>query len=320
VVGAAHVPAGRKNVTRGMMGKKGHAWVKNPPYQSGRAKIPPLRGGSLALWCHRRIGVLRTPGSGPGSTTGPVGGSKALNSAWAIVQNKANLDPGGPVATTVCERSYERNRRCVSARKQSQFATLPILRAGSLALWSRRQIGALRTPGSGAGSTSDAVGGHKAVNSGWQSVQNKANFDQAGPALIAVTAKGYERYGGVARLRKQSQFAAWRLLPPPSRGQAGGAPRNDMTTHVLSSGRKTCLRERRHGTRLVCICPGMEIPAPRAGSLALWGHRHIGVLCAPGSGAGSTTGAVGGPRAENSGWAIVQNKANFASLVQYRPS
>jgi hypothetical protein len=97
------------------------------------------------------------------------------------------------------------------------------------------------------------------------------------------------------------QFAALRLL-------RCGAPRNDMTGHVLSSGRKTCLRERRHGTRLVRVCPRMEIPALRAGSFALWGHWHIGVLCTPGSGPGSTTGAVGGPKAVNSGWAIVQNK------------
>jgi hypothetical protein len=73
-------------------------------------------------------------------------------------------------------------------------------------------------------------------------VQNKANFDLARAALIVVTAKTYERCGHIVRLRKQSQFAALRLL-------RRRAPRNDMTTHVTSERGKICLRERRHETR-----------------------------------------------------------------------
>jgi hypothetical protein len=95
VVGEAHVPARPKSVACGKMGKKSHARVENPPYESAGTKIPPLRGGSLALWCHRRVGVLRTPGSGPGSTSDAVGGQKAVNSGWQSVQNRANSWAGG---------------------------------------------------------------------------------------------------------------------------------------------------------------------------------------------------------------------------------
>jgi hypothetical protein len=91
VVGEARVIGRWKNAGRGKMGNNGHAWVENPPCRSDRTKIPPLRGGSLTLWSHRRVGVRGTPGSQPGGTAGAVGGPKAANSGWQIVQNKANL-------------------------------------------------------------------------------------------------------------------------------------------------------------------------------------------------------------------------------------
>jgi hypothetical protein len=99
VVGEAQVPARRKNGARGKMGKKSHARVENPPYESAGTKIPPLRGGSLALWCHRRVGVLRTRGNTPASVIGPAAGRKTLTPGWRVVQNKANsrrCQPCGP--------------------------------------------------------------------------------------------------------------------------------------------------------------------------------------------------------------------------------
>jgi hypothetical protein len=91
VVGKARIPTGRKNAATDKMGKKGRARTENLSCESGRRKIPPLRGGSFTLWGHRRVGVLRTPGNRPGSVIEAVGGPKAANSGWAIAQNKANL-------------------------------------------------------------------------------------------------------------------------------------------------------------------------------------------------------------------------------------
>jgi hypothetical protein len=60
-------------------------------------------------------------------------------------------------------------------------------------------------------------------------MQNKANFHQGGSASSNVVTKGYERNGCSVSARKQSQFAALRLL-------RRFAARNDMITHVLSDG------------------------------------------------------------------------------------
>ncbi len=81
-------------------------------------------------------------------------------------------------------------------------------------------MGALPTPRSVPGSTTDAVGGPKALNSGWQIVQDKVHLSRTGLAVTIVSVRSYERYAHRVRLRKQSQFVALRLLPPPSRGQA----------------------------------------------------------------------------------------------------
>jgi hypothetical protein len=91
VVDEVRVPARRKNVGGGKMGKKYRTRSENLSYESAWSKIPPLRGGSSTLWGHRRVGVLRTPGNRPGSTTDAVDSPKAANSGWAIAQNKANL-------------------------------------------------------------------------------------------------------------------------------------------------------------------------------------------------------------------------------------
>ncbi len=80
------------------------------------------------------------------------------------------------------------------------------------------------------------------------SIQNKANLGHGGLAVINVLTRGYERYVRPVRLRKQSQFAGLRLL-------RRFAPRNDITALVPFGGRRTCLRERRHGTRTVCSVP-----------------------------------------------------------------
>jgi hypothetical protein len=79
----------------GRRGDEGHAWIEDLPGGSTRRKIPPLRGGSLALWSHRHVEVRGTPGNEAGSTADAVGGPKAANSGWAIVQNEANFWGGG---------------------------------------------------------------------------------------------------------------------------------------------------------------------------------------------------------------------------------
>ncbi len=87
-----------------------------------RAKIPALRAGSLTLWSHRHVGVRGTPGSVPGPATDAVGGHKAVNSGWPIVQNKANLNRTVAALTAVLAGSYEEYTRMIGPRKQSQFA------------------------------------------------------------------------------------------------------------------------------------------------------------------------------------------------------
>ncbi len=101
--------------------------------------------------------------------------------------------------------------------------------------------------------------------------QNKANLDQDRSALIAVLTKSYEQFARMVCRRKQSQFAALRLL-------RRRAPRNDMTTHVPPDGRKTCLRERRHGTRLRGKAPrnGMTAVVPSDGGETCWRERRQG--------------------------------------------
>ena len=69
------------------------------------------------------MGVLRTPGSGRGSTAGAVGGPEAVNSGWAIAQNKANSGQGRSAVTVVLKGSYEESACTGLLRKQSQFVS-----------------------------------------------------------------------------------------------------------------------------------------------------------------------------------------------------
>jgi hypothetical protein len=59
-------------------------------------------------------------------------------------------------------------------------------------------------------------------------LQNKANLPSQPLTLTREEEKVYERNRAILSFEKQSQFAALRLLPPLSRGQACCAPRNDM--------------------------------------------------------------------------------------------
>jgi hypothetical protein len=53
---------------------------------------------------------------------------------------------------------------------------VPVFRAGSAALWSHRRTGVPGTPSGDPRLTICPADGRKAVNPGWQSVQNKANL------------------------------------------------------------------------------------------------------------------------------------------------
>jgi hypothetical protein len=57
------------------------------------------------------MSVLRTRGSGPGSTAGAVGGSKAANSGWQVVPNEANLGSNRAKRTQFCPAGGDRQRR-----------------------------------------------------------------------------------------------------------------------------------------------------------------------------------------------------------------
>ncbi len=104
-------------------------------------KIPALRAGSLTLWSHRHMGVRCTPGSAPGSATDAVGGHKAPNSGWPIMQNKANLNRTAAALTAVLAGSYKECTRMMGPREQSQFAS-----ACSVPVRAFQSTGILRVP------------------------------------------------------------------------------------------------------------------------------------------------------------------------------
>jgi hypothetical protein len=62
---------------------------------------------------------------------------------------------------------------------------------------------------------------------------------------------------------------------------------------------------------------GLMIPPLRVGSLALSGHRRVGVPGTPRSASGETIDAVGNCKALDSpGWPLVQNKANLQGAIR----
>jgi hypothetical protein len=94
----------------------------------------------------------------------PVGMASAQNepNLWGrIVQNKPNFCRGGLAASGVLTMSYERYHGLARERKQSQFAALAALRAGVLRFGATGVRVCCRTPGSGPGVTTGAVGGPK---------------------------------------------------------------------------------------------------------------------------------------------------------------
>jgi hypothetical protein len=68
----------------------------------------------------------------------------------------------------------------------------PARRAGSSALWSQRRQSVRGTPPSTVGGTTHAAVGRKAINSGWEIVQNEANFRQARLAVTTVRMDTHE--------------------------------------------------------------------------------------------------------------------------------
>jgi hypothetical protein len=110
-----------------------------------------------------------------------------------------------------------------------------------------------------------------------------------------------------------------RRRPSGPRRLRRGASRNDVNVHAPSQGYKTCLRQRKHGTRRQPRPPRAErprrrdqrttrassYPAPRrlcARQHSLGFHHSI---------VGPSHGSIHGPRRGGSGGLIVQNKANW---------
>jgi hypothetical protein len=120
MVGKVPVSARRKNAARDKMGKKSPAWVENPPYESPRTKIPPLRGGRFFAWEPPAYGHAEQTWERAGRSPVAVGVHKAADSGWPIVQNKANCRPAESGGSYLWKRGYGGARRLLGRAKQSQ--------------------------------------------------------------------------------------------------------------------------------------------------------------------------------------------------------
>jgi hypothetical protein len=115
------IRAGRRVI--GVLPGAGGEQPVRPSRPATRMRFPARWAGSLALWGHRRRGGLGTYGGATDSTSSAAVGRKALNSGWAIVQNKANLPGAGSMLTSVRQKVCRTKRPNMVPSKQSQFAS-----------------------------------------------------------------------------------------------------------------------------------------------------------------------------------------------------
>jgi hypothetical protein len=157
MVGAARVPARRKNATWGKMGNHGHAWVENPPYTGARRKTPARRAGSFPLGSRRRRGVLCTPADPTGSSPYVAGGRKATNSRMANCAKQSQSAAGRTMANCRSGEELRTDMAVTAAGKTKPICPakrFACLRRASVPARLKKSCGDARPPiKSGAGST-----------------------------------------------------------------------------------------------------------------------------------------------------------------------